>query len=149
MSADTPATRGDLARMESHIKDVMNEKDRRYEQRFVDSQTAVGAALQAADKAVSAAMTAAKEAVQKAEMASEKRFEGVNEFRGAMNDQQQKFIPRIESEFRANALELRLDALEKVNIAGRGQRLGMAQLWGYIAAVVGVLLALLSYARHP
>jgi hypothetical protein len=144
MSADTPSTRGDLSRMEAHIKDVMEEKDRRYEQRFLDSQTAIDAALKAADKAVTAAMTAAEKAVQKAETASEKRFEGVNEFRNTLADQQRTLMPRAEAEFRSNALDSRIDVLEKANIAGRGQRLGMVQLWGYILGAIGIISFLLE-----
>jgi hypothetical protein len=55
------------------------------ERRFADQQDAVGAALRAAEKAT-----------DKADAASEKRFEGVNEFRETLKDQQSTFITRTE-----------------------------------------------------
>lgn len=77
-----------------HLEALIEANDRRYEQRFKDSGTAVGAAL-----------SAAKEAVVKAETAAEKRFESVNEFRGTLSDQQRMLMPRTEAELRFSALE--------------------------------------------
>jgi hypothetical protein len=47
--------------------------------------------------AVKTANTASEKAIIKAESATEKRFEGVNEFRGAMADAQQKYITKSEA----------------------------------------------------
>ena len=58
-----------------------------YDQRFIDQ-----------DRAVQAALNAAEKAVTKAETASEKRFDAVNEFRAQLADQAQTFIPRAEAE---------------------------------------------------
>lgn len=46
------------------------------------------------DRALAAAFSAAKEAVDKANTASEKRFDGVNEFRAQLSDQAGTFITR-------------------------------------------------------
>lgn len=48
------------------------------------------------ERAVETALSAAKEAVSKAEVATEKRFDAVNEFRGQMADQAAMFLPREE-----------------------------------------------------
>jgi len=48
------------------------------------------------DRALNAALNAQKEAVLKSEAANEKRFEGVNEFRGQLKDQAATFITRSE-----------------------------------------------------
>jgi transketolase len=87
----------------------MEDADLRYQQRFsaqteavnaafTAQQTATGTALAAAEKAVAAALSAADRAVSKAEMASEKRFESVNEFRASLNDFTAKLITRQEVE---------------------------------------------------
>lgn len=70
--------------------------DRRYEQRFMDSNVAVNAALAAQEKAVAAALIAANVAVAKAEVAAERRFESQNEFRAQLTDQAATFIRRTE-----------------------------------------------------
>lgn len=76
------------------LRELINERDLRYGQRF-----------QAAQEAVSAALAAAKEAVTKAESANERRFESVNEFRAALTDQSGKMITRFEADTRFKALE--------------------------------------------
>jgi len=64
---------------------IFNERSAASNQRF-DAQ----------EKAVAAALAAAKEATAKAEAAAEKRFEGLNEFRGTLKDQQATLMPRAE-----------------------------------------------------
>lgn len=116
-----------------HLVALIDANDKRYEQRFGDSKIAVDAAL-----------SAAKEAVVKAETASEKRFEGVNEFRAALGDQQRTLMPRIEAEVRMNVLDQKIAALEKTATASVGRQAGASNLWGWIAGVVGIALALIS-----
>ena len=58
----------------------------------------------AAERAVAAALSAAKEAVAKAEVANEKRFDGVNEFRTTLADQTALLMPRAEVDARLSAL---------------------------------------------
>jgi hypothetical protein len=57
-----------------------------YTRRFEDLDAKTTLALAAADKAVT-----------KAEIATEKRFEGVNEFRATLADQAQRLMPREEA----------------------------------------------------
>jgi hypothetical protein len=153
---DTPITQAALDRVENHLRaeiaqsaghmrELARETDRRYEQRFADSRTAVEAAVTAAGQAVDAALASAKEAVTKAETAYEKRFEGVNEFRDTLGDQQRTLIPRTEAELRFNSNEARLAALEKALAATHGQRTGMTNTWGFVAGAIGLLLAVLGF----
>ena len=143
MSNGAPAetiTRAALNRLEANAKErenairiLMDERDRRYEQRFTDSGTAVQAALMAAEKAVT-----------KAETASEKRFEGVNEFRNTLADQQRTLMPRPEAELRMGSIETSLVAIQKQLAETGGQRAGGKEMWGYIVGGIGVLLAVAS-----
>ncbi len=71
--------------LKDYLKSIINEKDQKYEQRFKSIIDNIAIALTAMDKAVS-----------KAEAAAEKRFESVNEFRGALANQQLTFATRIE-----------------------------------------------------
>lgn len=97
--------------------------------------------LTALDRATQVAMTAAKEAVNKAEIASEKRFESVNEFRGQLADQAARFIGRAEVEAIVNGVKENIGRIDGqlANAAGRGA--GAGDLWKAILAGVGMLLA--------
>ncbi len=118
-----------------HISAIMDERDRRYEQRFEAQERAVivaldavnkefhehlaqvrvetHAALKAAETAIAAALTASKEAVLKSEQATEKRFDSVNAFRGQLQDQASTFIPRAEAEQRISQVTEKLDTQAK------------------------------------
>ena len=64
---------------------LLAERDRRYEQRFVDQE-----------KAILTALATSSKAIDKAETATELRFQGVNEFRQTLSDQAAQFITRTE-----------------------------------------------------
>ena len=102
------------------------------EQRFTDQ-----------DKAVQAALLAAKEAVLKAEVATEKRFESVNEFRAQLADQSNTLMPRAEFAAQHKNLEDKITVLtDRINIkdgATKGQELTMGKIYAAIAAVGAIL----------
>ena len=117
-----------------------DERDRRYEQRFIAQQNAV---LQALDSA--------KEAVVKAETATEKRFEGVNEFRAQLADQARELMPRKETENLMTTIADRVLVLERKSDTEQGRTLGASATIAIIisvavtiASVIGVILALLQ-----
>jgi hypothetical protein len=95
--------------------------------------------FEAQQKAVESALAAADRAVQKAEVASDKRFDSVNEFRNTLSDQTRTLIPRTEAEQQfkdvgeklAN-LTTRLNAIED-----RGR--GASDSWLILIAVIGVI----------
>lgn len=80
--------------------------DRLTEAKFVTIRTLIESQ---ADK-VALALTASDKAVSKAEGANEKRFEGVNEFRGQLADQAQTLMPRTEAVALNSSLSARIDA---------------------------------------
>jgi hypothetical protein len=108
---------------------ILNERSTANNQRF-DAQ----------EKAVAAALAAAKEAVAKAEAAAEKRFEGLNEFRGTLKDQQATLIPRAE----VLALLKSMDEKIQNNEARLNQIISRAEganwLWGLVSGAVGLLI---------
>ncbi len=113
----------------AHVVALMAANDRRYEQRFAEQKSAVDAALDAASRAV-----------EKAEIAANKRFEGVNEFRGALADQQANLIQRSEVQVMFNALTEKQQASEKKVDALLSERAGVVGGWGYAAAVLGFVI---------
>lgn len=104
---------------------LLEEVDRRYEQRFEAQEQAVSLALARVDKEfhehlaqvraeTHAALEAADKAIAKAEAATEKRFEGVNEFRAQLADQARTFISRTESLSRHERTGEQMEGLVKL-----------------------------------
>jgi hypothetical protein len=137
------------------------------DQRFATEETARQVALDTATTAVHSALEAARTAVDKAELATERRFEGVNEFRQTLTDQAATFPSRDETNVRFEALsaiagryaesvkdlELRLTSRLDTLTAGlsgrnteRGEkRLDTAQVMQLLALVVvaaGVIISI-------
>lgn len=113
----------------THLLTLLEERDRRYGQRFDDQNAAVSAALAAAEKAV-----------VKAETATERRFEGVNEFRNTLADQARDLMPRKESEQLHQAAAARLDALERRVDKREARSGGITDYRGYLIGAAGLLI---------
>lgn len=92
------------------LEAIVHETDRRHQE---------GMAAQA--KAVDAALAAAKEAVVKAETATEKRFEGVNEFRSSLSDLTATMMSRAEANARIDALAARIEQVQTTAAGARQQ----------------------------
>jgi len=83
-------------------------------------------------------------AVTKAETAMEKRFDSVNEFRGALQDLTRSFVPRPEMEEmiantndKLSAYCAKLDKIENMKQGGN-------VAWAYVLSGVSLLAALLA-----
>ena len=68
------------------LRDLMNERDKRYSEVDKASKEAVQAALAAAEKAVQAALAAAEKAAEKTEAALKEYKTGANEWRDTVKD---------------------------------------------------------------
>jgi vacuolar-type H+-ATPase subunit E/Vma4 len=120
-------------------KELLTERDRRYEQQF-----------EAIREATAAALASAKEAVAKAESANERRFESVNEFRAQLNDMIASLISKDVAEARFKALETMVrDVNDRLNRM-KGREDGISVVGAIVVAVptliVGVVGALIY--RH-
>jgi hypothetical protein len=85
-------------------------------------------------------------AVTKAEVATEKRFESVNEFRSALNDSNRLLMPRSEAEQALKTLSDKLDALTLRVNAKDDQNTGKGQSWALILSSVSLISTLLGIA---
>lgn len=154
------------------LKDWLNQlqiaNDKRYEQRFDASQKALEAAFAAQKDAVNAAFAAQKEAinaalaaqdraVSKAETSAEKRFEGVNEFRAQLGDQQRTLMPRSEVDVLMRGINEKINqnsaaANDKITQLTKqldgmiSERRGGQAMWAFVVAGVMTLVALVSLA---
>jgi hypothetical protein len=127
-----------------HLSRIVEDLDKRTTIAMTGRFELLNTALMAVEKSAANALAASAAATQKAEAAMEKRFESVNEFRGAMGDQAARFITRAEVDQRMAASDKetagvvsRLDRIE-----GRG--IGLQAGWGILIAIVTVAALILG-----
>jgi len=78
--------------LKTYVLAVIASNEIKYSERYEASQIAMQTALVAQKLAVDTALGAADRAVTKADLATEKRFENVNEFRAQLKDQATNFV---------------------------------------------------------
>jgi len=153
--AGSLSLREHVAAMMGSLRDYVNAQieamRREVGQRFTASDDATKAALAAADKNTSAALDAAQRAVSKAESAVDKRLEGMNEFRGAVQDITATMMPRAEAENRIATLAKEMAALaarmDRGDGRGSGLSSGLVYLCMGIAALGGILGIIAAFAK--
>lgn len=133
--------------LREHLIALIAANDKRYDQRFEAAQKAIDVGLSGQKIAVDAALAAADRAVTKAELATEKRFEGVNEFRSTLSDQQRTLIPRAEVEVIVLGLNEKIATLEKQADKFHSEKTGVRGGWGYAVGGLGLVLSLLALLK--
>lgn len=119
------------------------------------AEKAVGAALAAQKEGTASALAASDRAVSKAEIATEKRFESVNEFRNQLGDQARTFMPRTEAEVLVQsrydrlavmikAMDDRLTTMEARVDKAEGKSGGAAMTVAYVSAGISIIIALIT-----
>jgi hypothetical protein len=117
-----------------HLQSQIDEINAQADGRFRAQERLTEVRLAAAAIAVDTALYSVEKATVKAEVANEKRFDSVNEFRGALADAQSHFVTRVEHE----SWGQRLDSLEKRLNVRDGRGLGLTSGWGYLATAIGI-----------
>ena len=126
------------------LREVLDERDERYKQRALSQDNAVKSALDTSEKAII-----------KAESATERRFEGVNEFRQTLADQASRLMPRSEYTVQHQALEDKVIATEgRINLMQQDISTLLARgntskdAWGYVGVVAGLVIAIIAIYFH-
>jgi hypothetical protein len=115
------------------LRELMNERDLRYQQRFDASQEALKAAMAAADRASVAALEAVKESRNKEALSAEKRFDLLNELRsGVATTEQVEALEKI-----VEVQGTRIQVLES-------EKVGARQLVTRVYAGIGAAVALIG-----
>ena len=117
-------SRGDwsIDALREYFERILKESDRRYEQRFEDQ----------------------KEAIVKAEEATERRFEGVNEFRQTLSDQAATFVSRTEVLQQYRAINDKVDLVTSRMDRLDGRSGGYTATWGYLIGAVVMVGGLIT-----
>lgn len=116
-----------------NVKTLIDANDKNYNQRFENVIQATQSALNAADRAVN-----------KAESAAEKRFEGVNEFRATLADQQRTLMPRSEVEILVKGINERIEKIENANLLSTGTSKGINTSWAFVIGAISTIALLLN-----
>jgi hypothetical protein len=133
-----------VANLKEYLQRMLFDVERRLDERITSQKEAVTLAVAAADRAMT-----------KADVANEKRFESVNEFRQSLSDKDRLQMPRseIEALFRAQADKLdaalktinsRLEALSAASIVQQGQSSGIHAGWGYAIGAIGLVMTVVA-----
>lgn len=99
------------------------------------------------DKQIALALSAAEKAVTKAETATDKRFDGVNEFRQTLSDQTKSFasMERVDAiDKQLNALSSQITTLTST-LAGRSG--GLRDGYGWLIGLAGIAIAAVAYFK--
>lgn len=97
-----------------HFTTLLKDKEAKDVERFAQNEKKVESALNALNK----------------------RFEGINELRGAMQDQQRSFMPRQEAEIQISALKEKIRQLEEANLKNASKGEGSHTTWLLIVGIV-------------
>lgn len=96
------------------------------------------------DEKVAQRYDAMQMAVTKAEVATEKRFEGVNEFRAQLSDQSRTLMPRIETEVLLKNVNDKLSALTTKVEKNENIKIGGNVVWAYLIAGISLIATILT-----
>lgn len=98
------------------LTQLVDERDRLYMVKFQASETAVTAAITASDKQTALSFASSEKAISKAEEAQREYNIRSNEFRGQLDDQAKRLMPREEAQTHFKAYDDKLEDI-KDNVA--------------------------------
>jgi hypothetical protein len=101
----------------SHLREIIQDNDLRYEQRFMAQESANALALAAQKEALSTALSAQKEASAKSEISAEQHFK-------SLSDQLTLLQQRVDQSY--------------------GKDVGGSNLWGYLVAGISLLFGAIN-----
>jgi len=149
--------------LKKHIKDILKEKDKSNAQRFIDAEKLTNAAFQAGKEASAEARAAqasgiverdlryserdkaSKEAAELIASALREFKSGSNEWRGSLNDTLNRAPSREEVNTEIRRLNAMYDDLKERADTGRGSGAGSRQMWGYVAAGIGLVMSIVMF----
>lgn len=131
--------------LEEHLKDRMDSGflsgEKAVSTAMTAQEKAIAAALVAQEKQTSSAFASSEKAVMKAEEAQKEYNLRSNEFRGQLDDQAKRLMPRVECEGRLKTLDSSVVALQIFQSNLMGKMAIIASIGGVIGAVVMAIIA--------
>jgi ABC-type transporter Mla subunit MlaD len=121
--------------LRKHIDRVLCEMEKRNTARFDAIRDHIDHAFESAERAVKIASDA-----------SEKRFDSVNEFRAALEDQGRLMMPRTEVEGLIRTQDEKIDELKAQRNMDSGRRVGSSAIFAYIVGAAGIISLIVTIA---
>lgn len=118
------------------------------DKRMISMFEAVDSKINSQAELIRATLVASEKAITKAEQAAEKRFESVNEFRAALNDNQRTFIPRIEAELLFKQLSSKVDVNTNAILTKTAEGTGIHKGWTLLVGAIGIISMVTSIVLH-
>jgi hypothetical protein len=119
----------------------LEERDRRYKEKFEAMEGSIRASALGTDKAL-----------EIARMSVEKRFDSVNEFRQALTEQTATFLRRSEYIIEHKSLTEKIELLMRKVEAAEGKGAGLSSGWAYLVSAIAlagtVVGAFFSFSHH-
>lgn len=113
---------------------------------MAEQRRAVDAALASQDKLTSAALAASNLATEKAETTAEKWRVNANEWRGAMDDRETKFVSIEVHKSDMDGLRKEVTNMKEWISERKGGDAGIKSTWGWVAGGLAALMAVVTIA---
>jgi len=126
---------------------ILTERSRAIDQKFESLEKSIALTLSALERSNNAALTAAKEAVIKAEVAAEKRFDSVNEFRNTLKDQQGTLATKTDMDTRFRYVEQKLAEIDARLNKTSGGLDAATWIWAAVISFAGLVMGMLGAYR--
>lgn len=130
------------------IRELIDERDKRYSSKFDESKEAVRAALAAQKELTESAFKSSEKAISKAEDAQSAYNARSNEFRGQLEDQANRLLPKEEATARFRVydekieeIKAELTALREFRSASSGRQDQQRWVFGLLGALGVAILA--------
>lgn len=147
MNAVISQYRVDIASLRELLEQRMNDLEKRLLERQDASQLLLDERAVATQRATQAAFESAEKAVNKAEIAAEKRFESINDFREELSTQVATLMTRNEANVRISAISEKIDSLELRVISrldmSEGNRKGKVSAVQMMTATISIIIAMI------
>jgi hypothetical protein len=134
---------------------MFHDRDKLGDDRLRDYRAELRLAIEQQDRLTKLALDAQQSAVEKAEIANNKRFDSVNEFRAALSDQTNTFMSRSETEAIINSVRAQMEQKYQTNSdkidalivrveRSEGKNTGAHSLWLVIVGIIATISVLIN-----
>ncbi len=127
------------------FEEKLDERDRRYEDRFKSQQSALKAALDAQEKLTNAAFDSSEKAITKAETSQTVYNANHNDLSRKMEAQYKEMLPRSEAESKFKGLEDKIADLREYRSGQGGSDRGKAVAWAFAVVLIGWGLVIVAF----
>jgi hypothetical protein len=144
-TAERAVAKAEAAADKQYLEAQIGSLREAFSAQILAQKEATSAALMSAKEAINAALASAEKAIAKAELATDKRFDSVNEFRSQLADQQKMFATQSEVTLRFTAIEDKLSLLSVFQSEAKGKGAGLNAAWVYVLGAATLMATIVGF----